>query len=71
MFNEENLNYFQILVRKLLRCNNWDLVALYRPFFGSAFGEVQISSISSIFSDMKAMTYDFRQGLSDYIEKNH
>ena len=29
----------------------------------------QISSISSIFSDMKTMLDDFRQGLPDYVEK--
>ena len=29
----------------------------------------QISSISSIFSDLKTMMDDFRQGLPDYIEK--
>ena len=30
----------------------------------------QTSSISSIFSDMKTMMNDFREGLPDYIEKS-
>ena len=30
----------------------------------------QISSISSIFRDMKTVIDDFRQGLLDYIEKS-
>ena len=39
------VNYFQILVRKLLKYNNWDSVALCR-LFGSALGEVQTQSYS-------------------------
>ena len=31
--------------------------------------ETQISSISSIFSDMKTMLDDFKQGLPDYIDQ--